>query len=103
MREQLAETRATVRSADNAVSVTVGAGGVMQSIMFGPKADGLTPARLGVSVMSAYRTACKQTAERSVEVMSSLVGPDSPTLQLMRDAIPPDDPEEATVDHKGDK
>lgn len=94
---QLAESTATVTSPNGAVTVTVGSGGVMRSLRFGQHAEGLPLAQLSSSIMAAYGKACRQAAEQGVEIVSELVGPDSPTLQLMRDAIPPDpDQEEGT-------
>ena len=97
VKQQLAESTATVTSPNGAVTVTVGSGGVMRSLRFGQRAEGLPLAQLSASIMAAYGTACRRAAEQSVEIVSELVGPDSPTLQLMRDAIPPDpDQQEGT-------
>ena len=90
VREQLAATEATVRSASGAVSVTVGAGGVLRALELGENSRTLAPAKLSQEIMRAYTQAGRQAAERSVSIMSELVGADSPTLQLLRDAIPPD-------------
>jgi DNA-binding protein YbaB len=94
VKQQLAESTATVTSPNGAVTVTVGSGGVMRSLRFGQRAEGLPLAQLSASIMAAYGTACRRAAEQSVEIVSELVGPDSPTLQLMRDAIPPDPDEQ---------
>lgn len=97
VKQQLAESTATVTSPNGAVTVTVGSGGVMRSLRFGQRAEGVPLAHLSSSIMAAYGKACRQAAEQGVEIVSELVGPDSPTLQLMRDAIPPDpDQEEGT-------
>jgi hypothetical protein len=78
-----------VSSPNGAVTVTVGSGGVMRSLRFGPRAQDVPLAQLSSSIMAAYSAACREAAQRSVAIMSRLVGPDSPSLQLMRDAIPP--------------
>jgi DNA-binding protein YbaB len=97
VKQQLADSTATVTSPNGAVTVTVGSGGVMRSLRFGPRAEGLPLAQLSSSIMAAYGKACRHAAEQGVEIVSELVGPDSPTLQLMRAAIPPDpDQEEGT-------
>jgi len=102
VKQELAESTATVSSANGAVTVTVGAGGVMRSIRFGSRAEGVPLAKLSSSIMTAYGKACRQAAEQGVEIMSQLVGADSPSLQLMRDAIPPD-PGDDEDDGKGDR
>jgi len=94
VRAELAATRATTQSSDGSVSLTVGAGGVLLAIEFTASAKSTSNHQLAISVMSAYRAACRQAAERSVEVVSEMVGPDSPTLALMRDAVPPEDEDE---------
>lgn len=90
VKQQLAESRATVSSPNGAVTVTVASGGVMQSIRFGPRAENLPLSQLSSAIMVAYGKACREAAQQGVAIMSQLVGEDSPTLQLMRDAIPPD-------------
>jgi DNA-binding protein YbaB len=87
-RQELAEVRATVRSSTGAVTVTVGAGGVLHGVDVSEQARKLAPAKLSVEIMTTYRRAAQDVAEKGVEIMSALVGPDSPTLQLIRDAIP---------------
>ncbi len=94
-RAKLAQNTVTIGDADSVVTITVGAGGVMQSIKFGPRANQLQPAQLSATVMRTYGQACRQAAARSQQIIGELVGAESPTLQLMRDAVPPepdDDP-----------
>jgi DNA-binding protein YbaB len=101
MREQAEHARAQLElntvtlSADGVVTITVGSGGVMQSIKFGPRAQQLQPAQLSSTVMHTYGRACRQAAERSQQIVGELVGSNSPTLQLMRDAVPPEDDDDA--------
>ncbi len=90
VKQELAESTATASSPNGAVTVTVGSGGVMRSIRFGPRADKVPLAQLSSSIMAAYGKACREAAEQGVAIMSQLVGEDSPSLQLMRNAIPPD-------------
>lgn len=90
VKDELAAAQATVRSASGAVSVTVGAGGVLRALELGEASRSLAPARLSEEIMKTYRRAGRQAAEQSVSIMSALVGADSPTLQLLRDAVPPD-------------
>lgn len=90
VRQDLAATAATVRSRSGAVTLTVGAGGVLREVRLGDATRGMAPAALAAEIMSAYRLGARQAAERSAEIMSTLVGPCSPTLQLLRDAVPAD-------------
>ena len=90
VREQLAATEATATDGTGAVTVTVRAGGVMQAVRFAESARRLPLEKLSTQLMQAYLQACRAAAEQSVAIMSELVGPDSPSLQLMRDAVPPD-------------
>jgi len=95
VRAQLAQNTVTVSDGQGTVTLTVGSGGVMQSIIFGPRTKQLAAEALSVAVMRAYGQACRQAAEQGQQILGKLVGPDSPTLQLMRDAVPADhaDPE----------
>jgi DNA-binding protein YbaB len=93
-RNQLAQNLVTERDSDGVVTIVVGAAGIMQSITFGPRANQLQPAQLSSVVMGTYRQACRRAAERSQQIVGELVGPDSPTVQLLRDAVPPDPEDE---------
>lgn len=90
LRAELAQNTVTISDGQGVVTVTVGSGGVMQSIVFGPRATQSGPARLSEAVMRTYAQACRDAAERSQQIVGELVGADSPVLQLMRDAVPPD-------------
>jgi DNA-binding protein YbaB len=96
-RAQLAQNTVTISDGDSIVTITVGAGGVMQSIRFGPRANQLQPAQLSGAVMRTYGQACRQAAARSQQIIGELVGAESPTLQLMRDAVPPDPDDDAAA------
>lgn len=88
VRQQLADVRATARSRTGAVAVTVGAGGVLHRVDLGESARNLPMAKLSAEIMATYRRAAQDVAEQGVEIMTTLVGPESPTLQLIRDAMP---------------
>jgi DNA-binding protein YbaB len=94
-RAQLAENTVTRSDSEGVVTVVVGAAGVMQSIRFGARANQLQPAQLSSVVMRTYGQACQEAAARSQQIVGQLVGPDSPTLQLMRAAVPPDPDDDA--------
>lgn len=57
-------------------------------------------AQLSSAIMAAYGKACREAAQQGVAIMSQLVGADSPTLRLMRDAIPPE-PDGSGVERDG--
>lgn len=80
--------RATVRSANGAVSVTVAMGGALEAITFTPKAAGMSPTMLGTTVMAAYRQAVTRAAETAVDSVGEIVGTDSPLLDHLRAAVP---------------
>ena len=90
VRTQLATAQATARSTSGSVTVTVGAGGVLHQVQLNEPARKLPLGKLSEDIMAAYRAAAREVAEQGVEIMSALVGPDSPTLQLLRDAAPVD-------------
>jgi len=94
VRAQLADAHATARSNSGAVTVTVGAGGVLHELRLAEPARKLPLGKLAEEIMAAYRQAAREVAEQGVEIMGTLVGPDSPTLQLMRDAIAPEPSEQ---------
>jgi hypothetical protein len=52
-------------SPDRAVTVVVGAGGVLNDITFHPRAAELSHLELRTSVMAAYRLGCQRAAARS--------------------------------------
>jgi len=103
VKQELADSTATVTSPNGAVTVTVGSGGVMRSLRFGPRAEDVPLAQLSSSIMAAYGKACREAAERGVAIMSQLVGEDSPSLQLMRNAIPPDPETDDGAPPRGDR
>lgn len=90
VRAQLAAAQATARSTSGSVTVTVGAGGVLHQVHLNEPARKLPLGKLSEDIMAAYRAAAREVAEQGVEIMSTLVGPNSPTLQLLRDAAPAD-------------
>jgi len=89
VKAELEATELSATSADGAVTVVVGAGGVLKDITFGSRAAALSPPHLRTHILDTYRTACAKAADRSVAAIAKLVGPDNPTFQLLRDAIPP--------------
>lgn len=88
-RAALAATEIEVSSRDGAVTVVVGAGGVLKDLRFGAKASGTPPTQLRAAIMSTYQQACAQAAERSTAAIARIGGgADNPAYQMLRDAIP---------------
>ncbi|HEY9482526.1 MAG TPA: YbaB/EbfC family nucleoid-associated protein, partial [Micromonosporaceae bacterium] len=90
VRDRLARNSVTATDGRGVVSVTVGSGGVMQSIRFGPRATQMRPSELSAVIMRTYGQACREAAAQSQQILGGLVGADSPTMRLMRDAVPAD-------------
>jgi DNA-binding protein YbaB len=95
-KRDLAEASATASSKDQAVTVTVGAGGVMQSLRFGPRAERMPMTALASSIMTTYTTACRDVAERAASIVESITGEGSDTSAMLRAAIPEDPEDEGT-------
>jgi DNA-binding protein YbaB len=90
VQRDLAGTDATVSSQDQSVTITVGAGGIMKSLRFGPRADRLPMATLASTIMTTYTHACRDVAGQAADLVESLTGGTSTTSALMREAIPAD-------------
>lgn len=93
VRDQLARNSVTATDGRGVVTVTVGSGGVMQSIRFGPRASQTPLSELSAVIMRTYGRACREAAGQSQQILGELVGADSPTVRLMQDAVPPDQDE----------
>lgn len=95
VRDQLARNSVTATDGRGVVTVTVGSGGVMQSLRFGPRASQMRLSELSAVIMRTYGQACREVAEQSQQIVGGLVGADSPTVRLMRDAVPADPDEDS--------
>jgi DNA-binding protein YbaB len=92
MRAELADVLVSVTSPDRAVSVTVGAGGIMRGIKVESGGLRATPTQLTDAVMRAYGEACRQAGQRSADIVERYT-PNSPAVAMMRDSVPPPSPE----------
>ncbi|MGI8678410.1 MAG: YbaB/EbfC family nucleoid-associated protein [Jatrophihabitans sp.] len=92
MQAELAEIVEDVRSRDDLVTVTVGAGGIMRGLVVSHAGARGEPARLSRSIMSAYAEGCRRVGERAAAVVAR-DAPTSPAVAMMRDAVPPPSPE----------
>ncbi|MFD0691576.1 YbaB/EbfC family nucleoid-associated protein [Actinomadura fibrosa] len=87
--EELAGSVTTLTSRDQAVTLSVNPGGVLQDLRLSPQADRMSGAQLTASIMETYRKACARSAARTVEIMSEVVGDDSEAMDLLRASLPP--------------
>ncbi|SEO97502.1 YbaB/EbfC family nucleoid-associated protein [Amycolatopsis saalfeldensis] len=95
MSERLRTATGTARTPDGAVSVTVGAAGVLQGITFGAKAYHRPPEALSATVMQLIATAQKQVSAEVYGAFGGLVGgPDSEAMSILQEFLPQPDEEE---------
>ena len=87
---ELREASVSTTSQERAVTVTVNPGGVLLGLRLGPQAEDMGRNQLAAQIMTTYRAACAEAAELTRDIMSDLVGEDSPALEFLRDALPSD-------------
>lgn len=93
-RAELAATEIEVSSRDGAVTVVVGAGGVLKDLRFGARAAATPPNHLRSAILTTYQQACAKAAERSAAAIARIGGgADNPAYQMLRDAIPSFEPQ----------
>ena len=91
MTERLRTATATVRAPDGAVSVTMGASGVLQEIAFGTKAYNKTPEVLSALVMRLVAEAQQEVSTEVSDAFSGLVGESSSAMAILREFLPGQD------------
>lgn len=95
MTERLRTAAGTARTPDGAVSVTVGAAGVLQEITFGAKAYHRPPEALSATVMQLIATAQKQVSAEVYGAFGGLVGGEgSEAISILQEFLPQPDDEE---------
>ena len=92
--EQLATSTATRRSADGAVSVTVGPGGNLTALNLTERAYQQPPSRLAAQIMQLATQAQQQVSAKVMEAFTGLVGPTSPALDVLTPFLPPEPQEQ---------
>lgn len=90
VREFVRTASATTRSPDGAVTVTVGASGVLTNLAFGPRAYRRPPEALSSLVMQLIETAQKQVAKEMASEFGGLVGENSAAMEVVREFLPHD-------------
>ncbi|HVV13644.1 YbaB/EbfC family nucleoid-associated protein [Amycolatopsis sp.] len=93
MQESLREATATVRSKDGAATITVGPGGSVTNLEFGPRAYQRPPAALAALVLELMASAQKQVGAQVAEAFGGLVGENSAAMEVLQEFLPEDDDE----------
>ena len=83
-RAALGAASATVTSTDGAVTVSVGAGGVLSDLSFGPSAFDRGPDALAAAVVATVRTAKIRALEQAEHDLTDIVGADSGAVAVLR-------------------
>lgn len=79
-RERLEAISASAASDHEEVTVTVGAGGALLAVEYGPNARRTSPQSLGEMTMAMYAKAVADAASQATAVMTGLLGADSPAM-----------------------
>lgn len=85
---RLAENHTTATSPDGAVTVTVNAGGQLEQLRLGAKADGKSAPQLTEAILKTYRKACAEAVARTIDIMSDLSGENSITVSTLKSSLP---------------
>jgi DNA-binding protein YbaB len=93
---KIRELAGTASSSDGAVTVTVNAGGALQNLTFGARAEEMPRERLAATVVATAKRAQAQAAQQITGIMAPLVGEDSDAMRFVQEHIPvpevPDEP-----------
>lgn len=92
MRAELADVLEKVTSRDRAVTVTVGAGGIMRGITVESGGHRSSPQHLVDSIMKAYGEASRRAGEKAADIVARYT-PNSPAVAMMRNSVPPGEDE----------
>ncbi|MCH7229350.1 YbaB/EbfC family nucleoid-associated protein [Glycomyces sp. L485] len=82
----MAEAHATAESPDSEVSVTVNVSGGLEDIRFTPEVRRMAAETLRQTVLETYRNAMQQAVQNLDSVMESVLGADSETMSVYRNA-----------------
>jgi DNA-binding protein YbaB len=97
-KKQLKQLSGTLTSSDGAVTVTVNAGGALQRLSFGPRADQMSKPQLAALIMSTARRAQAQAAQQITGILAPLVGENSDAMRFVREQLPvPEEPNEGVA------
>jgi DNA-binding protein YbaB len=97
-KKQLKQLSGTLTSSDGAVTVTVNAGGALQRLSFGPRADQMSKPQLAALIMSTARRAQAQAAQQITGILAPLIGENSDAMRFVREQLPvPEEPNEGVA------
>lgn len=85
---RLAENIVSQTSADHVVTLSVNPGGGLTGLTLTQDADRMPHTQLASLILSTYNQAARKAAEQTMEIMSTLVGPDSGALDILRESMP---------------
>lgn len=85
--QRLGGLRATARSKDGLVEVTVGASGVVNALSLDEKTRGQSASETSRQILAVMREAQAELARRTAEVTAETLGPDSTTGQAIVDSF----------------
>ncbi|GAB3656794.1 YbaB/EbfC family nucleoid-associated protein [Glycomyces tarimensis] len=85
----LADSETTVASDDEAVTVTVNAGGALTGLSFSPQARGMSANGLADLVLDTYRRAVVESGQKTSQIMSGLLGADSEAMSVINSFAQP--------------
>jgi DNA-binding protein YbaB len=80
----LAASETTLASDDAVVTVTVNAGGALTGLRFTPEARGMSGNGLAELVLDTYRRATEESARKTADIMSDLLGGDPEAMGLLQ-------------------
>jgi len=86
LQQAMSEGRATVQSEEGEVELTVNISGGLEDIRFAPQVRHLGAETLRTVVLDTYRRATEQAGQNMDAVMENVLGADSETMSLYRDA-----------------
>ncbi|NKE61922.1 YbaB/EbfC family nucleoid-associated protein [Lentzea sp. PSKA42] len=105
LREDMANSSATVLSKDHAVQVTIAPTGALQNIQITDHAVGMSPQRLQASIMEAVAKGQRAASEKMIEAFAP-IGVGTESMDLVMSYLPPavedeDDAEQHGYDDDG--
>ncbi|GAB3679099.1 YbaB/EbfC family nucleoid-associated protein [Saccharopolyspora tripterygii] len=96
--EELSAVTETASDPSGVVTVTVGAGGVLQGVEFSDRIRSTSPAELSAALMRAVGQAQGKVAHKATEALAPLIG-EGDTMDFLRSQLPTPDPETADSSH----
>lgn len=88
VQNRIRSASATARSADGAVTVTVGPGGVVQNLTLDSRAYRRPPEALSALILQLIGVAGRQVSTQVAAALSTLVGEDSQAMRLLEEFAP---------------